>query len=176
LERAALVSTGALSAAARRIDLGRYLLVGRGVEASGGRQLDSLLANAVEALIGAIYMDRGLKAASKAFTAIAAEPAPSVANFKGRLQELSQADSQGVPRYEVIEASGPGHRRRYRVEVWLGGRVLGVGEGSTRRAAEQAAAAVAIGKFDAEGEPEDASRTKRPRKATRAQDVVPGGS
>ena len=145
LNRAAMVSTGALAAAARRLDLGSYLLVGRGVEASGGRELDSLLANTMEAVIGAIYLDRGLDAARNTFNALEAASPQGLINYKGQLQELSQAQSRGVPRYDVVEASGPGHRRTYRVEVSLGGEVLGSGEGSTRRAAEQAAAEEAMG-------------------------------
>ena len=149
LDRAAVVSTGALAAAARRIDLGRYLLVGKGVEKTGGRELDSLLANALEALIGAIYLDLGIEAAARVFDRLGGTPAEGVMNHKGRLQELSQADASGVPVYKVIEATGPAHRRHYRVEVRLAGVRLGEGEGSTRRGAEQAAAKVAIAGFEA---------------------------
>jgi ribonuclease-3 len=138
LDRAAMVSTGALAAAARRVGLGRYLRVGKGLDRSGGRDLDSLLANSLEALIGAVYLDRGLVAARKLFTSLAA-PAGEV-NHKGRLQELTQAMAAGIPEYRVLEASGPPHRRSYRVEAVVGGNRLGEGEGSTLRAAEQAAA------------------------------------
>ncbi|HEV3233293.1 MAG TPA: ribonuclease III [Candidatus Dormibacteraeota bacterium] len=177
LDRAAMVSTGALAAVARGLGLGDYLRVGRGVEASGGRDLDSLLANAVEALMGAIYLDRGLAAADKAFQALSSLRAEGLVNFKGRLQELSQADSQGVPSYEVVEASGPGHRRHYRVRVRLGGIPLGTGEGRTRRAAEQAAAKEALSAFappaaDERPRPARVPRVRRPR----AQDVVAGKS
>jgi ribonuclease-3 len=175
LDRAAMVSTGALAAVARRLELGGYLRVGRGVEATGGRDLDSLLANAVEALMGAIYLDQGLPAAEKVFRALATVPAEGLVNFKGRLQEMSQADSQGVPVYEVIEATGPGHRRHYRVQVRLAGSTLGMGEGSTRRTAEQAAAKQALTAFTS---PSEVGRPAlqlptRPRRI-RAQDVVAG--
>ena len=175
LDRAAMVSTGALAAVARSLDLGGYLRVGRGVEASDGRDLDSLLANAVEAIMGAIYLDRGLAAAERTFQALASVPAEGLVNYKGRLQELSQADSQGVPSYQVVEASGPGHQRHYRVEVRLGGIPLGLGEGGTRRAAEQAAAKEAI---DAYAPPADKAAggppaTPKSRRAN-AQDVVAG--
>ena len=175
LDRAAMVSTGGLAAVGRSLELGRYLRVGRGVETSGGRELDSLLANAVEALMGAIYLDRGLAAAEKVFHALASLPDGGLVNFKGRLQELSQADSQGVPRYEVVEASGPGHRRHYRVEVRLGGVPLGVGEGGTRRAAEQAAAREAVSAY-APPSDQDQPEVARARRARRskAQDVVAG--
>jgi ribonuclease-3 len=149
LDRAAVVSTGALAAAARRIDLGEYLRVGRGVEKTGGRDLDSLLANALEAVIGAIYLDAGIEAATAVFERLGGAPAEGAINHKGRLQELTQADAEGVPVYKVIKATGPGHRRHYQVEVCLAGVRLGVGEGSTRRAAEQAAAKEAIARFEA---------------------------
>ena len=149
LDRAAVVSTGALAAAARRIDLGRYLLVGRGVEKTGGRDLDSLLANALEAMIGAIYLDLGYETAARVFDRLGGTPAEGAINHKGRLQEMTQADASGVPVYHVVESTGPAHRRHYRVEVRLAGVRLGGGEGSTRRGAEQAAAKEAIGSFEA---------------------------
>jgi ribonuclease-3 len=149
LDRAAVVSTGALAAAARRIDLGKYLRVGRGVEKTGGRDLDSLLANSLEAVLGAIYLDLGFDATVGVFERLGGTPEEGAINHKGRLQELTQADAEGVPVYEVAEATGPAHRRRYRVEVRIAGVRLGEGEGSTRRAAEQAAAKAAIGRFEA---------------------------
>ena len=149
LDRAAVVSTGALAAAARRIDLGAYLRVGKGVEKSGGRNLDSLLANSMEAVLGALYLDQGFGAAMAVFERLGATPEGGAINHKGRLQELTQADAEGVPVYAVAEASGPAHRRKYRVEVRIAGVRLGEGEGSTRRAAEQAAAKAAIGRFEA---------------------------
>ncbi|HEY8739740.1 MAG TPA: ribonuclease III [Candidatus Dormibacteraeota bacterium] len=143
LRRAALVSTGALAAAARRIGLGAHLRVGHGVDKAGGRDLDSLLANALEAVFGAIYLDRGRRAAADAFRRLAVTTGEGD-NNKGRLQELTQAEGAGIPRYEVADTSGPSHRRRYRVEVWLGDEIIGSGGGSTRRAAEQAAAGEAL--------------------------------
>ena len=141
--RAAMVSTGALAAAARRIDLGGFLRVGRGVERTGGRDLDSLLANSMEAVFGAIYLDRGLRATAAAFKRLAASTGEG-GNHKGHLQELTQAEGVGVPRYVVAEATGPSHQRTYTVEVLLADERLGIGQGSTRRAAEQAAAADAV--------------------------------
>ncbi|MFN2464319.1 MAG: ribonuclease III [Candidatus Dormibacteria bacterium] len=143
LRRAGMVSTGALAAAARQIDLGSFLRVGRGVERAGGRDLDSLLANAMEALFGALYLDLGLAAAAAAFERLAVTN-PFDINHKGRLQELTQAEGAGVPRYEVAHTTGPSHLRQYRVEVWLGERLLGEGKGTSRRAAEQVAAAEAL--------------------------------
>jgi ribonuclease III len=149
VDRTALASTGALAAAARRINLGDYLRVGKGVEKTGGRDLDSLLANALEAVIGAVYLDLGMETAAQVFNHLRGAPADGAVNHKGRLQELTQADAEGVPAYSVIEASGPGHVRQYVVEVRLAGVRLGTGEGTTRRAAEQAAAREAIAAFEA---------------------------
>ena len=147
--RTALASTGPLAAAARRLDLGNYLRVGKGVEKTGGRDLDSLLANALEAVIGAVYLDLGMDKATEVFKDVSGAPTDGAVNHKGRLQELTQADAVGVPVYKVVAASGPGHYRRYVVEVRLAGVSLGEGEGSTRRAAEQAAARAAIAAFEA---------------------------
>jgi len=149
LDRAAVVSTGALASAARRIGLGKHLRVGKGVEKTGGRDLDSLLANCLEAVIGAIYLDLGLNAAASVFERLGGTPEEGAINHKGLLQELTQADAEGVPVYQVAESSGPAHRRRYRVEVRIAGVRLGEGAGSTRRSAEQAAARAAIGRFEA---------------------------
>ncbi|HEV1998047.1 MAG TPA: ribonuclease III [Candidatus Dormibacteraeota bacterium] len=143
LRRAAMVSTGALAAAARKIDLGSFLRVGRGVDKAGGRDLDSLLANALEAVFGAVYLDRGLRAAATSFHRLAASTGEG-GNHKGHLQEMTQAEGAGVPRYVVAGTSGPSHRRSYAVEVWLADELLGEGHGSTRRAAEQAAAGDAL--------------------------------
>ena len=143
LRRAAMVSTGALASAARRIELGSYLRVGHGVEKAGGRDLDSLLANAMEAVFGAVYLDQGLAVAARAFQRLAVSD-PADSNHKGRLQELTQAEGAGVPHYTVADTSGPSHRREYRVQVWLGDELLGEGLGLTRRAAEQLAAGQAL--------------------------------
>jgi ribonuclease-3 len=141
-----MVSTAALAAAARRIGLGRYIRLGRGLEKSGGRDLDSLLANTLEAVIGAVYLDRGLSAARRLFGAWAATA--DEVNHKGRLQELTQAGAEGMPEYRVVEVTGPAHDRRYLVEVLLSGKALGQGAGSTLRSAEQAAARQALGRLE----------------------------
>jgi ribonuclease-3 len=149
LERAAMVSTGALAELARAVDLGPELRLGRGLDRGGGRDQESLLANAFEAVMGAIFLDRGMVAARSCFTALAGSGVGGPANYKGRFQELTQADGVGVPHYRVVSADGPSHRRQYTVEVRLSGVRLGVGEGSTRRAAEQEAAREGIAAFEA---------------------------
>jgi ribonuclease-3 len=164
LRRAGMVSTGALAGIARGIDLGAHLRVGRGVDQSGGRDLDSLLANALEAVFGAIYLEKGLRRAARAFEAVTSGVATAPPNFKGMLQEWSQSGGAGVPRYHVVDSIGPGHKRRWRVEVSLAGEVLAQGEGASRRAAEQAAAETAL--------QATAGGPAPPR--GRAQDVVSG--
>jgi ribonuclease-3 len=149
LERASMVSTGALAALGRAIDLGPHLRLGKGLEKGGGRDLDSLLANAFEAVTGAIYLDRGMTAARRFFRGVAGTAPAETINYKGRLQELTQSDGEGVPRYGVVATDGPSHKRRYTVEVRLSGVRLGVGDGGTRRAAEQAAAREGIATFEA---------------------------
>jgi ribonuclease-3 len=159
LDRAAMVSTGALAKVARRIDLGAHLRVGKGVEKSGGRELDSLLGNALEAVFGAVYLDQGLERARALFKNLALGAEQGPVNFKGLLQEMTQGKlprgaasedlpiASATPDYAVIESEGPSHRRRWRVEALLHGRRLATGEGRTRRAAEQEAARAAIEKM-----------------------------
>jgi ribonuclease-3 len=142
--RAAQVSSGALAQAARRLGLGDYLRVSPGVSKSGGRDLDSLLANSLEAVVGAIYMDGGMRAATRSFRRVAGSPAEGAVNYKGILQEMTQATAAGTPSYRLLDASGPDHARLFRVAVAVAGDVLGEGEGATLRAAEQAAARVAV--------------------------------
>jgi len=158
--RGALVSRRHLAEVAARLDLGRYLLLGRGEERSGGRTKTALLANAMEAVIGALYLDAGLEPA-RAFI-VASVIAPVVGqlreqlaarggmgDFKSVLQELLQARKQGQPDYRITAETGPDHRKRFFVEVSVGGAVLAEGEGRTRKHAEQDAARCAIEKLHA---------------------------
>lgn len=143
--RAALVNTLSLAKLAERLGLGETLLLGRGAAKTGARQLPSLLANAYEALIGAIFLDQGYRVATRVFLQSIGDLAEwSDQNHKGRLQEVAQLRLGGPPSYRVVAAGGPGHHREYRAEALVGGRVLGEGRGSTKQAAEQAAAQVAL--------------------------------
>jgi ribonuclease III len=139
--RAALVNTTSLARLAERLDLGTTLLVGRGAAKTGARALPSLLANAFEALIGAIFLDQGYRAASRVFLQNIGDLAEwSDENFKGRLQEVSQDRTGDTPRYRVSVLGGPGHNREYLAEAVLGEKVAGSGRGRTKQAAEQSAA------------------------------------
>jgi len=147
--RAALVNARRLAALARDLDLGAYLLLGRGEEAQAGREKPSLLADALEAVMAAVFLDGGLPAADaltrRWFTPLLAGLAESPwQDFKTRLQELTQARHQGSPAYRRIEETGPSHARHFTVEVCLGDRSLARGQGRTKKQAEQQAAKAAL--------------------------------
>ncbi len=148
--RSQLVSRPALQKYALRIDLGAYLLMGKGEAASGGRERASTLADAVEALVGAMYLDGDLGAASK-FVLSLCEPElqqmdvdPDQLNPKGQLQELLQAASSGNPNYTIVSQDGPDHCKVFVSEVQWRGQLLGRGTGQSKRLAEAAAAKDAL--------------------------------
>lgn len=147
--RAAIVSTTGLARLAGRIDLGQALLLGEG-ESQRGRRRPSLLASSFEALAGALYLDLGFEAVRDwlwrlAEPELALEaPVISLKSPKSRLQEYTQRTTGRRPEYRLIDVSGPDHEKSFRVEVWVDGRLLGVGEGSSRRSAETTAAGQAM--------------------------------
>jgi ribonuclease-3 len=141
--RAKIVSTDALAAFARAIDLGPALLLGRGADAAGERHQPNVLADAVEAVVGAVYLDKGAVAARTFVDAIIARvenPALPARDPKSELQERVQALGGASPRYELVDATGPDHRREFRVRVEALGRTLGEGRGRSKKSAEQEAA------------------------------------
>src|SRR5213083_2700730 len=148
--RSRLVSRETLKMHAAALDLGRYLLIGRGEEASGGRERTSTLADAFEALIGAIYLDGGLDTA-RAFILTQARAdfeqlveEPIDINPKGHLQEVLQGISLRSPVYELISQSGPEHEKTFVVQAVWEGIVLGQGSGRSKKQAETAAALEAM--------------------------------
>jgi len=160
--RGALVSRRHLAEVARGLELGRHLLLGRGEERSGGRAKTALLANAMEAVIGAIYLDGGLEAARRLVEAQVVAPGVEalrarvaadggMGDFKSALQELLQARRQGQPEYRTVRESGPDHQKEFFVEARLAGAVLAEGTGSTRKRAEQDAARRALEQLREEG-------------------------
>jgi ribonuclease-3 len=156
--RAQLVSAEALAQWGRRHELSRALRLGRGAEAAGLGEATNVLADAVEALVAAVYLERGIDAARTLCRSIA-EPAltevgPEL-DPKSELQERLQAQSGIAPSYELVETSGPAHERCFRVQVSHQGRLLGEGRGRSKRAAERAAAAQALSgpHFEAEDMP-----------------------
>jgi len=150
--RAALVNTTSLARLAERLALGETLLLGRGAAKTGARELPSLLANAFEAMIGALFLDQGYRSATRVFLQNIGDLAEwSDENFKGQLQEVSQERTGDTPHYRVVTAGGPGHRREYTAEVLLGDGVAGSGSGKTKQAAEQAAARDALDRLATAG-------------------------
>ena len=146
--RAALVNTISLARLAKQLQLGDALMLGKGAAKTGANRLPSLLANAFEALIGAIFLDHGYRVATRVFIQNIGDLADwSDENFKGRLQEVSQERTGTTPIYRVTAVGGPGHRRQYRAEALVAGEVVGNGTAATKQAAEQAAAQEALRRF-----------------------------
>jgi ribonuclease-3 len=143
--RSAVVNARSLALVAERLGVGDELLLGRGEQSSGGRAKASILADAFEAILGAIYLDAGWEAAEllilreleDAITWAGEEPDDF--DHKSRLQEKAVRDGAGTPRYAVV-GSGPDHDRAYVAEVFVGGTSCGVGEGRSKKDAEQEAA------------------------------------
>ena len=148
--RASIVSTTGLARLAGRIDLGALILLGEGESARGGRRRPSLLASAFEAVAGALYLDLGWERTRLWLVELAEpelsndSPGISLKSPKSRLQEHTQRRTGLRPEYRIIAASGPDHEKLFRIEVWIEGRPLGVGEGPSRRTAETAAATRAL--------------------------------
>ncbi len=148
--RSRLVSRDGLCGFAAKIDLGRHLLLGKGEDASGGRERPSNLADAVEALAGAIYLDGGMEAATRFIDdnfqgfvdEIASQPEEN--NPKGELQENLQAITPTSPTYEIVSQEGPDHRKSFVAEVTWEGEVLGRGNGNSKKEAEIEAAIDAL--------------------------------
>lgn len=148
--RAELVSEKNLAAVARSLGLGHCLRLGKGERRSGGDNKDSLLADALEAVFGAIFSDSGYAEAKRVILELFGESLVQAArknfdvDYKTRLQEFCQARHRRVPNYVLLDTSGPDHERTYVVEVRLGDRVCGRGEGRSKKAAEQQAASCAL--------------------------------
>ena len=146
--RATVVSAAALAEVALELELGDALLLGKGEDASGGREKPSILADATEAVIGAVYLDGGWPAASDLVLdllgARIAEAAlgPGGQDYKTRLQELAAREHDTLPAYDVAD-EGPDHAKRFFATVSVKGVEYGAGEGRSKKQAEQAAARVA---------------------------------
>jgi len=148
--RSRLVSKDALSSLGLRLELGQFLLMGKGEHNTGGRERPSTLADAYEAVIGAVYLDAGIEAA-KAFilhefaeSLIEIDEEPEELNPKGTLQETLQAMSTSSPSYEILSENGPDHAKTFRAMVESEGTELGRGEGASKKLAEIEAAKDAL--------------------------------
>jgi ribonuclease-3 len=147
--RSALVNANALARFAKKLDLGPSLALGRGARTSGEREGLNVLADAVEALVAAVYDGLGLDAARKLTAAIVEDPLAEVGpapalDPKSALQERVQARGEPTPTYRVVQMDGPAHDPRFVVEVLVADRVLARGQGASKKAAERAAASAAL--------------------------------
>lgn len=151
--RASVVNTGALANVARRIGLGDYIRLGKGEEASGGRDKDSLLADTLEAVVGAVYLDRGIGMVEHTLVPLfAGQLDARVAggaryDAKTALQEVAVRDHGSFPSYQV-ESSGPDHDKRFEARVFVKEKLRGRGRGRSKKEAEQNAAREALAHLD----------------------------
>lgn len=149
--RQSIVRTSTLARTANRLALGEVIQLGRGEERTGGRRKASLLADVFEAVLGAVYIDGGIRSA-RAFVRRHLAPVMREASrtrgmaddYKTRLQERTQASLRRTPQYRIVSTTGPAHALEFEVEVRLDGRVLGRGSGPNRKQAEQEAARQAL--------------------------------
>src|SRR5271170_557070 len=153
---ARVVSATSLHAAAKKLKLGHYLRLGPGEEKTGGRDKKRLLADAYEAILGAIYLDAGLPAASEFLQRTLLESALAIhagglerADHKSALQEWLQQRGRPPVEYRVHNESGPEHQKTFEVEVWHAGKKLSASEGRSKKEAEQGAARTALESFEA---------------------------
>jgi ribonuclease-3 len=154
--RAMLVNEQGLFVVASRLSLGEYVLLGKGEEQTEGRKKPSILANTMEALLGAIYLDGGYNSAFQAVQRIFAisleriDTPEMVHDFKSRLQEFTQKMNRMMPRYRLVDEEGPPHERRFVVEIAYNGRSIARGEGRSKKEAEQDAAREALACLETE--------------------------
>ena len=146
--RAALVNSSVLAGKAMAINFGPLLRLGKGEERSGGRHKESILAGAFEALLGAVYLDGGYEAArhlvERYFAPDVKEKTLGQQDYKTRLQEISQMLFREPPVYRVVSEIGPDHAKSFVTEIAVGGKVLGKGEGRSKKQSEQEAAKKAL--------------------------------
>ena len=156
--RSSLVRRATLADVARRMGLGQHLNLGRGEESTGGRDRDSNLADAFEALIGAILLDKGFDTSTQFVLETMREEIESILEDgvpedpKSRLQELIQRTGGPTPSYRVVKSGGPDHHKSFSVEVVMDGRVMGTGHGKRKLDAEKQAAREALGRLESSAE------------------------
>lgn len=155
--RAAVVSDLSLSEISKKLGIGSYLLLGRNERASGGEKKKSNLANALEAVIAAVYMGTGLEEAKRVVMGLLKEPIEQAAaegfiiDYKSALQELCQKNKWGLPFYKVAKELGPKHKRIFVIEVKIKGLGYGTGRGLSKKEAEQNAARATLSKLKEKG-------------------------
>lgn len=151
--KAQLVSEASLAAVARRLSLGEHLKLGRGEDRSKGREKDSLLADALEAVLAAVHLDGGFDAsrtvtrhifAGELANVAAQQEQPGAGDYKTQFQEWCQKKHDALPRYATVRESGPDHQKLFEVELSIQGEVVGMGAGRSKKEAEQQAAKRAL--------------------------------
>jgi ribonuclease III len=158
--RAAIVNMSALADVARSLDLGRIVLLGKGEELSGGRQKASILADALEAVFGAVYLDQGLVVARELIERLfrprmeAYVRGEGDRDYKTILQEVASQELRAMPEYR-LEERGPDHEKEFTATVFLAGEALGTGTGRSKKEAEQQAAQEAFGRISERHRDED---------------------
>lgn len=152
--RSRVVSEPTLAAVARGFSLGKYLRLGRGEDGAGGRDRDALLADALEAVLAAVYLDGGMRSCAIVFEKLFAKQLADLRldawgdNAKGRLQHWAQSKLRTQPSYRIVSETGPQHERRFVAEVAIGDQWRAEGEGGSKQAAQTAAALCLLGKLD----------------------------
>jgi ribonuclease-3 len=158
--RAALVNARHLAGIARRLELGAYLRLGRGEERQFGRHKPSMLADALEAVVAAVYLDRGYGAAKEVVKVLfqgsleVQEDELGSQDFKTSLQEYAQKWLKLSPEYQLLQETGPAHARIFEVEVWVAGTALGRGQGKSKKQASQKAAQQALLTLQQQADPD----------------------
>ena len=159
--RASLVNSVILAEKAIGLELGKLLRIGKGEERSGGRNKESILGAAFEAVLGGIYFDGGYEAArgvvEKHFASEIKQRKLGLQDFKTRLQEISQMLLHAPPTYTLVAESGPSHEKRFVTEIAIGKKVLGRGEGKSKKQSEQEAAKKALEKLKGDDDGESKS-------------------
>jgi ribonuclease-3 len=152
--RAAVVNESCFAELARQMNLGRYLLLGKGEASSGGREKNSLLANAYEALAGAVYFDSNLETALELYLPVLSVEIAKYADtacfrdYKSELQEYTQTHFNCIPNYQIMNEKGPAHAKEFEVAVLVQENVRGRGNGRSKKEAEQGAAKAALESFN----------------------------
>jgi ribonuclease-3 len=155
--KAGIVSAASLARLAEEIGLGDFVMLGRGEEKTGGRQKHAILADSFEALIAAVYLDGGVEPARTFILSLfgplvasagdRAAEASFTEDWKSAFQEWSQANGRGLPHYRLASVEGPDHRKRFQIEVSVGGEVVASASGKSKKEAEQQAAKAALSRF-----------------------------
>ncbi|HAX61906.1 MAG TPA: ribonuclease III [Elusimicrobia bacterium] len=146
--KSSAVSRTTLQEIAKKLKLGKFVKISKSEESTGGREKDSILANTMEAVIGAIFLDAGYKKAEKFIHELLSNQKINPSDYKSELQEVIQSKHKTIPVYTVIAEKGPDHDKTFKIEVRIGKKQLGIGLGKSKKEAEQNAAKNAFEKMN----------------------------